>query len=249
MVFLVADGSAKLSGRDCEFQEPTLRRESTVRRRNLSGESSHGDREEFQPEETKDDDREVKLTCREKNHSFFPRFTSLNETPPIGNIRCRREVGETPKHLRPKNKFSYIVIAGKERNSVLYFSFAREFVPMKRSQESYSLNFFWKWKQALVVSSRGTAYLWDNSSSKPSNSGVRDTLKCELGKKEVWALDVVLISELRESRVTYGSEDSGDLSLRDGCLGKPRSTNKRSFIPSNVESRWKGDSGTIARRL
>ena len=55
---------------------------------------------------------------------------------------------------------------------------------------------------------------------------------------------MVLISELRESRVTYGSVDSGDLSLRDGCLGKPRSTNKRSFIPSNVESRWKGDSGT-----
>ena len=32
-----------------EFQEPTLRQESTVRREKLSGES-HGDREEFQPE-------------------------------------------------------------------------------------------------------------------------------------------------------------------------------------------------------
>ena len=53
-VFLVAGGSATLSGRDYEFQEPTLRRESTVRRENLSGESK-GDREEFQPEETKDD--------------------------------------------------------------------------------------------------------------------------------------------------------------------------------------------------
>ena len=52
--FPVADGSAILSGRDNEFQEPTLRRESTVRRQNLSGES-HGVREEFQPEETKDD--------------------------------------------------------------------------------------------------------------------------------------------------------------------------------------------------
>ena len=49
-VFLVADGSAKLSGRDYEFQEPTLRRESTVRRENFSGES-HGDWEEFRPEE------------------------------------------------------------------------------------------------------------------------------------------------------------------------------------------------------
>ena len=45
-VFLVADGSAKLSGRDYEFQEPTLRREYTVRRENLSGES-HGESEEF----------------------------------------------------------------------------------------------------------------------------------------------------------------------------------------------------------
>ena len=39
---------------DYEFQEPTLRREYTVRRENLSGES-RGDREEFRPEETKDD--------------------------------------------------------------------------------------------------------------------------------------------------------------------------------------------------
>ena len=53
-VFPVVDGSAKLSGRDCEFQEPNLRRESTVWRENLSRES-HGDWEEFQPEETKDD--------------------------------------------------------------------------------------------------------------------------------------------------------------------------------------------------
>ena len=51
-VFLLADGSATLSRRDCEFQEPTPRREPTVRRDNLSGESQ-GDREEFQPEETK----------------------------------------------------------------------------------------------------------------------------------------------------------------------------------------------------
>ena len=53
-VFPVADGSAKLSGRYDEFQEPTLRRESTVKRENLSGES-HGDREEFRPEESEDD--------------------------------------------------------------------------------------------------------------------------------------------------------------------------------------------------
>ena len=50
----MADGSVKLAERDYEFQEPTLRREFTVRRENLTGESE-GDREEFQSEETKDD--------------------------------------------------------------------------------------------------------------------------------------------------------------------------------------------------
>ena len=40
-----------------------------------------------------------------------------------------------------------------------------------------------------------------------------------------------------------GSEDSGDLSLGDACLGKPRSMNKRSVNPSNVDSRCKGDNG------
>ena len=53
-VFPVADSWATLSGRDYEFQEPTLGREHTVKRENLSGESQ-GDREEFHPEETKDD--------------------------------------------------------------------------------------------------------------------------------------------------------------------------------------------------
>ena len=50
-------------------------------------------------------------------------------------------------------------------------------------------------------------------------------------------------ANFEESRVTYGSEDSGDLSLRDACLGKTRSMNKRSFNPSNVDSRCKGDNG------
>ena len=53
-IFPVADGSATLSGRDCEFKEPTLRLEHTVKREDLGGESQ-GDREEFETEETKDD--------------------------------------------------------------------------------------------------------------------------------------------------------------------------------------------------
>ena len=53
-VFPVADGSATLSRRDYEFREHTLRREFTVKRENLSGESQ-GDWEESQSEETKND--------------------------------------------------------------------------------------------------------------------------------------------------------------------------------------------------
>ena len=77
--------------RDYELQEPTLRREFTVSRENLSGESQ-GDREEFQSEETKVDaearedswsiqgdfiyrhhiqNQEFNDTCRKKNHSLF----------------------------------------------------------------------------------------------------------------------------------------------------------------------------------
>ena len=37
-IFPVADGTAKLSGRDYEFREPTLRRETTVRSEHLSRE-------------------------------------------------------------------------------------------------------------------------------------------------------------------------------------------------------------------
>ena len=94
------------SGRDYEFQEPTLRRWSTVRRENLGGES-HGDREEFQSEKSEDDaearkdfwsvqenfiDRHrieprVQLYVpREESFAHFTRFISSNETPPGRNI-------------------------------------------------------------------------------------------------------------------------------------------------------------------
>ena len=151
---------------------------------------------------------------------------------------------EKSQDIWGKNKFNYMDLAGKGRNSVHHYNYSHKFVPMKRSQESSSPTSLWRWKQAHVVSSRGTAYLWDKFVwGNLLKRGERDALKCETEKKDAWNPNVVLISELRESRVTYGSEDSGDLSLRDACLGKPRSTNKRYFIPNNVDSRWKGDNG------
>ena len=52
--FPVADGAAKLSGRDYELREPTPRREQTVRSEDLSG-GLPGERRELQPTESTDD--------------------------------------------------------------------------------------------------------------------------------------------------------------------------------------------------
>ena len=53
-IFPVADGTAKLSGRDYEFRESTLRREPTVRIEDFSREL-HDEPGESQPTETTDD--------------------------------------------------------------------------------------------------------------------------------------------------------------------------------------------------
>ena len=53
-IFPVADGTEKLSGRDHEFREPTLRREETVRSQSLRGEIQ-GETEESQPTPLEDD--------------------------------------------------------------------------------------------------------------------------------------------------------------------------------------------------
>ena len=54
IMFPKADGTAKLSGRDCEFRESTVRREQLVRSEDLSGELQ-GEAEGFQPTEPTDD--------------------------------------------------------------------------------------------------------------------------------------------------------------------------------------------------
>ena len=132
----VADGSATSSGRDYEFQEPTLRREHTVRIENLSGES-RGDREEFRPEESEGDaeareylwsfqgdfiychhfEPRVQLTCQEENHSLISQdlfyWTKLLReeifNPGEGLVKSHNIWG--------KNNFKYVDFAGKGRNS------------------------------------------------------------------------------------------------------------------------------------
>ena len=76
------------------------------------------------------------------------------------------------------------------------------------ARKRFSLNFLWRWKQAHVVSSRGTAYLWDrilqvNLKKNPESTKILSSVN--LGRKKYELRDVVLISELRgiESNVWF----------------------------------------------
>ena len=262
--FLVADGSAKLTGRDYEFQEPTLRRESSVRRENLSGES-HGDWEEFQPEETEDDEGINKdfwahAEAREEFDLLSSYWTvKFNYVPREESFLISRDLNYWTKLLREeiydagrRMERSQNIWGRNKFNCIWYCMERTEFCTLLQLYERLRSNqkisrklftqFIWRWDQAHVVSSRGTAHQRDKILQVNLKiQGVHDTFKWQLGKKEVWTPKVVLFSELRKSRATYGSEDSGDLSLRDACLGKPRSIDQRSFIPSIVGPRCKGD--------
>ena len=132
--------------------------------------------------------REVQLTCREKNHSLSHKIY-IAERNYAEKKYTMREVGwRKAKTSEAKTNLIFFEIAGKGRNSALYYNFAHEFVPMKDLKKALHLISLWRWRQAHVVSSRGTGYLI---------RGVRDTLTWKPGKKQVWTPSVVLFSELR----------------------------------------------------
>ena len=54
LIYPAADGTAKLSGRDCEFREPTPRLEQNAESEDLCG-GLQGEPGESQPTESKDD--------------------------------------------------------------------------------------------------------------------------------------------------------------------------------------------------
>ena len=133
---------------------------------------------------------------------------------------------------------------------------------MKRSEENSSANFlcFKVEVGACCFVSRHSVSLGQNSSSNPKTWGVRDTLKCELAKKEVQTLDVVLLRESRvytqmrgvytQTKYGYWKTESYEWFRQFGrsvsLRRLPRETEsmcKRSFTPSNVDSRRKGSSG------
>ena len=117
-IFPVTDGPAKLSGRNYEFQEPTLRRESTVAENFMTmGMSFTLKKQKMTKESIRIFglrisfiviilNREVQLRCREKIHSLIPRFAFLNETPPRRNIRMRWGDWRKAKTSEAKKKFN-----------------------------------------------------------------------------------------------------------------------------------------------
>ena len=174
-IFPVADGPAKLSGRNYEFQEPTLRRESTVRRDNLSGEF-HVDRKSFTLKKQKMTKESIRIFGLTQNfihrHHIEPRSSTegpredsfLNSKISIFERNSSEKkytdtggvIGETPKHLRQKTNSIKLILLVRQQ----FFK--------------YSL---------------------------------------KSGEYEILS------------------------SVRDECLGKPGSTNKRSFISSNIDSK------------
>ena len=70
-IFPVAGGTAKLSGRDIDFRESTLRQEQTVRSEDLSGELE-GEPGESQPTESTDD-AEARANCWSIQGDFIHR--------------------------------------------------------------------------------------------------------------------------------------------------------------------------------
>ena len=83
--------------------------------------------------------REFNLRAERRMILYFTRFVFLNETPPR---KIYDAGGGLEKSQKAKTNSIVFDIARKGRNSVLYNNFAQEFVPMKRSQGSSSLNPF-----------------------------------------------------------------------------------------------------------
>ena len=149
-------------------------------RKNRNGEPQ-GDREEFQPKETKDDAEAQKdfwshsgiefIYCHHtepRSSTYVPREESIRISK-IFNIE--RNSSEKTFSMRWEDWRKAKTSEAKTNSIVLMLQERTEFCTLlqlyarirslKRSQESSSLNFLWRWKQAHVVSSRGAAYLWD----------------------------------------------------------------------------------------
>ena len=91
-----------------------------------------------------------------------------------------------------------LILQEKDRIQFSIYNLATNSFQWKDLKECYSPNFLFKVKAgACCLVSRHSASLGHNSSSNPKTRRVRDSLKCEPGKKEVQTPDVGLLSESR----------------------------------------------------
>ena len=197
-------GLAKLSGRDYEFQEPTLRRESTVKRENLRGES-HGDRAEFRPEESEEDaearkefwsfkddsfvviilNRDFNLRAERRIVPYFTRFTLLNETPPRRNIRCGERIGKA-RTFEAKTNSIVLILQGRTECCTLLQLCARIRSDEKILRKLFTWFLLKVKASTCCLVSRHSVSVRQHSSSKPQNpAGVYEILSSvNLGRKK-----------------------------------------------------------------
>ena len=141
--------------------------------------------------------REVQLTCSEKNHFLFTRFILVNETSSEKFYDAGGGLDKS-QNIWGKIKFNFLILQ-ERRNSVLYHNFTQELVPMKRSQEQALHLTFFEGESKPMLSRLVAQRIFETTILQVNLKiqGVEETLKWEFEKKEVWTLNVVLISELR----------------------------------------------------
>ena len=171
----------KLSGRNYEFPEPTLRREHTVRREKLSGES-HGDRDEFQPEESEDGAQARKDSWSIQEDVIYRRhieprvqfFCVKRRIIPYSTEAhwCHKRRNGKAEISEAKTRFSCIDIAWERTE----FCIVLQLCARIRSNEKILRKLFTQFSMKVQAStcclvSRNSVSEKQNSSSKLQNSG------------------------------------------------------------------------------
>ena len=155
-------------------------------------------------------------SCSHFSNGHFLQESNLNLSGIVEQISgawltnfksIKHEDWRKAKTSETKANSSKLVLQGKGRNSVLFFSkICTRIHSYERSQE--------KARHLIYFSSRDTAYLWGKILRVTLEArGVRDTLKCELGKK-VWTPNVVQFIEISRNRELRMVQKSLEVSQR-----------------------------------
>ena len=149
------------------------------------------------------------LSERDQNHSLSHKSYIIERNSSVKKYTMRVEDWRKAKTSEAKTNSIIIDIWVKDGILYLMTTLRKNSFRWKALRKALHLILFEGESKHMLPRLAAQRTLWDkNSSSKPKNPGSKRY-------SQVWTLGVVLISELRESRVTHGSEDSGDLSLRD----------------------------------